>query len=366
MSAMTYLNSGFAGPSPSAVVERMREAAFAESAGGPAGPEGRAYAGEIEQEARAAAGELFGVAADDIMLTHGTTEGVNIVVHGLSWEPGDVLLTCDLEHPGIRTPAAVVAQRRGVDVHTITIPPDADAEQCIEAVTAALSPAVKLVALSHIMFTCGLKIPARETVQAAHDAGAVVLLDGAQTAGQVQLDLKAMDVDFYASSGQKWLMGPTGSGSLYVRPDRRELLTPVFTSEGLDHRTGPLLYPLASQGVVTRAGYAEAIRIHDDLGGAKVEAHNHALAMRMREGLASIDGVTVNGPAEGPTASAITAIAISDRDPSAFVDALWSRYRIVARHVLNPVGVRFCTAAHNDESDVERAIESVRELLRSG
>ncbi len=115
MSAMTYLNSGWAGPSPAAVVERMREAALAESAGGPAGPEGQAYASGIGVEAKAAAASLFSVDADDVLLTHGTTEGVNIVLHGLVWEPGDVLLTSDLEHPGIRTPSAILAQRRGVD-----------------------------------------------------------------------------------------------------------------------------------------------------------------------------------------------------------------------------------------------------------
>ncbi|MDA1036583.1 MAG: aminotransferase class V-fold PLP-dependent enzyme [Chloroflexi bacterium] len=366
MSAMAYLNSGWAGPSPQAVVDRMREAALSESARGPAGPEGQAYANGIEVEAKAATAGLLNVNADDVLLTHGTTEGVNIVLHGIAFEPGDVLLTSDLEHSGIRTPAAILAQRRGIDVRTVSIPPDADAAQCIEAVTAALTPDVKLIALSHIMFTCGLKLPAKEIVQAAHDAGAMVLLDGAQTAGHIQLDLKAMDVDFYASSGQKWLMGPTGTGSLYTRPDRRGLLTPVFNGEGLDHRTGDLLYSLASQGVVARAGYAEAIRIHMDLGEGNVEAHNDELAAHLRAELASIDGVGINGPTEGPTASAITAISVEGWDAPAFAEALWERHRVVARYVVNPAGVRFCTAACNDESDVATAVNAVRKLVKAG
>ena len=363
---MTYLNSGWAGPSPERVVDRMRVAALAESASGPAGPEGQAYASAIEAEAKAGAATMLGVSRDDVMLTHGTTEGVNIVLHGVAFEPGDVLLTGDLEHPGIRTPSAVLAQRKGIDVRTITLPPNADAKQCIDAVTAALTPDVKLVALSHIMFTCGLKIPANEIVKAAHDAGAMVLLDGAQTAGHIQLDLKAMDVDFYASSGQKWLMGPTGSGSLYVRPDRKGMLTPVFNGEGIDHRTGDLLYQLASQGVVARAGYAEAVRLHNELGPVSVQAHNDALAARLRAELASIDGVSINGPDEGPTSTAITAISIEGRNPQAFAEALWERHRVVARYVMNPPGVRFCTAACNNESDVGVAVEAVRALVAAG
>ena len=107
MSEMTYLNSGWAGPSPESVVDRMREAAAAESAAGPAGPEGQIYAKGIEVEAKAQAAQMLGVNANDLLLTHGTTEGINIVLHGLGFEPGDVLLTSDLEHPGIRTPSAV-------------------------------------------------------------------------------------------------------------------------------------------------------------------------------------------------------------------------------------------------------------------
>jgi selenocysteine lyase/cysteine desulfurase len=366
MSVMTYLNSGWAGPSSQAVVERMREAALAESAGGPAGPEGQAYASEIEAEAKASAASMLGVSADEVMLTHGTTEGANIVLHGMEFEPGDVLLTSDLEHPGIRTPSAVLAQRRGVDVRTISIPPDADTKQCVDAVTAALTPDVKLVALSHIMFTCGLKLPADEIVRAAHDAGAMVLLDGAQTAGHIQLDLKAMDVDFYASSGQKWLMGPTGCGSLYVRPDRKGLLTPVFNGEGFDHRAGDLLYQLASQGVVARAGYAEAIRIYNELGPASVQAHNDVLAARLRAELASVAGISINGPANGSTCSAITAVSLGGRDPQAFAEALWERHRVVARYVVSPPGVRFCTAACNNENDVDVAVEAVRDQIAAG
>ena len=86
---MTYLNAGWAGPSPTTVVERMREAAERESAGGPAGPEGHAYVHEIESATREATATLLGVSPDDILLTHGTTEGVNIAIGGLAWEPGD-------------------------------------------------------------------------------------------------------------------------------------------------------------------------------------------------------------------------------------------------------------------------------------
>ncbi len=361
METMTYLNAGWAGPSPAGVVDRMREAAARESEAGPAGPAGLAFGREIEEEARREAALLFNVDPADVLLTHGTTAGVNIVLHGLAWRPGDVLLTTDLEHPGIKAPAGVL-EERGVTVERVLIPPDASVEQCMEAVRAALAPPVRVLALSHIMFTTGLRVPAEEIVAAAHEAGALVLLDGAQTVGQIALDLAAMDIDFYASSGQKWLLGPTGSGALYVRPDRRELLTPLFTRPGLGSRQGLAAYALASQGVSARAGYAEAVRISRELGTERVEEYTKGLAKMLRAGLSEVAGVRINGPAEGETACAITAISVEGWDAPEFAEALWQRHRVVARHVPYPAGVRLCTAAFNDERDVERAIAAIAEL----
>jgi selenocysteine lyase/cysteine desulfurase len=366
-SNMTYLNAGWAGPSPDAVVERMREAAARESAGGPAGPEGHAYVREIEASTLAEAATMLGVSPDDVLLTHGTTEGVNIAMGGLAWEPGDTLLTSGLEHPGIKTPSTLLGDRRGVNIHTLDLSPTASADECVTAFRAALTSNVKLVALSHVMYTCGLRIPAKEIVDAAHEAGALMLLDGAQAVGHIALDLTAMGVDFYATSGQKWLGGPGGTGAFYVRPDRRDALIPQFRAPGLDFTEGFALYSFASQGAVDRAGYGEAVRLHNTLGSVNVESHNTALATQLREEMAKIDGVSFTGPTSGSTATAITTFAVDDWsggwDAAAFSEALWERHRLVARNVLHPDGVRLCTAAFNDASDVEAAVVAIKALV---
>ena len=291
-SGMTYLNAGWAGPSANTVVERMREAASRESTEGPAGPDGQTFVLHIENETRSVVAEMLNVSPNDILLTHGTTEGINIILGGIAWEPGDTLITSSLEHPGVKTPSTLLARRRGVNIHTIELSPFASADECVSAFHSALSVGVKLVALSHVMFTCGLRVPAKEIVDAAHQAGALVLLDGAQTAGHIALDLTAMGVDFYATSGQKWLSGPSGTGGFYVRPDRREALIPQFRAPGLDFTEGFALYSLASLGAVDRAGYGEAVRLHNALGSDNVEAHNLMLAAQLREELGKIDGVS--------------------------------------------------------------------------
>ena len=296
-----------------------------------------------------------------MLITHGTSEGVAIALFGLDWQPGDVLLTTDLEHPGIDSPVAVL-EERGVEIRRAAVPPDASADACIEAFRSGLDSRVRVAALSHIMFTTGLRVPAGEIVAAAHEVGALVLLDGAQTAGHVAMDFAAMGVDFYATSGQKWLMGPTGSGAFYVRPDRRELLKPLLRMSGAGFRSGLGQYALASQGVAERAGYAEAVRINRELGPERVEEHTHGLASALRAELSGIGGVSITGPADGPTSCAITVISVEGWEPPAFVEALWETHRIVARSVAHPPGVRICTAAFNNASDVERTVAAIAEL----
>ena len=160
MGSMTYMNAGWAGPSPAQVVERMRDAGERESAGGPAGPEGRAFAAGVAEEARTETALLFNVDPEDVLITHGTSEGVAIALFGLDWQPGDVLLTTDLEHPGIESPAGVL-EERGVEIRRVSVPPDASVDACVEALQFGLDPRVKMAALSHVMFTTGLRVPRR-------------------------------------------------------------------------------------------------------------------------------------------------------------------------------------------------------------
>jgi selenocysteine lyase/cysteine desulfurase len=361
-SSMTYLNTGWAGPSPTRVIERMRAVAEHESALGPAGPDGLAYGREIEAEAKAGVGKLLNVSPSDVLLTHGTTEGVNVVLQGLAWEPGDALVISDLEHPGLKAPSAVVEEQRGAAIARAVVPPNASVDQALTAIKHAITPTTKLVAISHVMFTSGLRLPADEIVRMAHDAGALVLFDGAQTGGHIALDLTAMGVDFYTISGQKWLMGPTGSGALYVNPASASNLTPLFTRAGLDSRTGLEMHGLASLGVVDRAGFAEALAIHDELGDDAVEQRTHALGTRLRGGMTAIDGVSINGPTSGETATAITAITVEGWEPEPMFEALWAQHRVAVRNVAYPPGLRFCTGPFNNEDDVDTAVAAVRTL----
>ncbi len=116
-----YMNTGFTGPSPELVLARMREVFEKEASVGPASVEGLAQSRAIADEAREVIASLLNADVDEVAMTHGTTEGLNLAVYGLDWQPGDEFVTCNLEHPAFATPANVL-EERGIDVKRVEVP----------------------------------------------------------------------------------------------------------------------------------------------------------------------------------------------------------------------------------------------------
>ena len=363
---MVYLNTGWAGPSPEPVLERMYSVLTDESNTGPASTQWLHQSREIKQEALHAVASLLHVPAEELLLTHGTTEGINIVLHGLPWQPGDELVTCDLEHPAIMDSAAALSEHRGVRTTTVEIPPDASAAEVLDRVREGMGPDTKLVALSHIQYSCGLRLPIQELAEVVHRAGALLLVDGAQAMGHIALDLTELGADFYAASGQKWLLGPTGTGVLHAAWDRLPLLEPVLSKRShISQGEHPMRrFALTSQSVALLAGLAEATHIALELDPVEMERHSLRLASRLKEALAGVQDCTVAGPTHPEASSGLVSITVSGWDPKEMVMVLWYRFRIAARAVEYPAAIRFCTASFNTDEEVDQVAAAIAQLAK--
>jgi selenocysteine lyase/cysteine desulfurase len=366
-----YMNTGFTGPSAEPVLQRMREVFEKEASVGPASAEGLAQSREISEEARQAVASLLNADIDEVTITHGTTEGLHVVVYGMEWKPGDEFVSCSLEHPALATPCGVLEERYGVTVKRVEVAANATSAEAIGAFKQAITPRTKLVAISHVQYACGLKLPAEEIVDLAHASGALVALDGAQTGGQLNLDVNALGVDFYSISGQKWVLGPNGTGSLFARREHIANLEPLFTTNKIaDSRAmsgdgpgggNPLgRFRLASQSPALTAGFATAIGLLQEIGMANVEAYCKKLGDRLRVGIANIPGCTLTGPTSDDTTCGLTTVAVEGWEARQVVDALWERYRIAVRVVPSPAAIRFSTGPFNTEQEVDRAMEALR------
>ena len=209
-------------------------------------------------------------------------------------------------------------------------------------------------------------MPVREIAEAAHRVGALVLIDGAQTGGHVELGVHELNVDGYAISGQKWLLGPNGSGALFIHDRLLEQLGPLFSTTSGPNLTRALsAYGMTSQGVGVVAGFAEAASIANELGAVAIEERTLELGMRLKTALAGIPGVHLTGPTEHDVSCGLVSIAVHRWEPRELTEALWERSRIVARAVGYPAAVRFSTAHFNLEEDIDRAAEAVRALAKA-
>ncbi|WP_166395637.1 aminotransferase class V-fold PLP-dependent enzyme [Rubrobacter marinus] len=211
--SFTYLNSGGSGPPTRETIEAMRE--LDDLCSGPAYLEGvglYAHQRDAYARARGAAARLLNTAPDDLALTTSSTHGMNLGTFSIDWREGDGILSARPEHPGCLVPLHEAAHRYGAEVRLL------DPPITPEKIAAAITPKTRLVALSHVDWTTGEELALREICSLARERGVLTLVDGAQGAGNVPVDMQSLDPDMYAFTGHKWVLGPEGMGALYVRP----------------------------------------------------------------------------------------------------------------------------------------------------
>jgi len=341
---VAYLNSGTDGPLPAAAVAAAREAlADAERAGRvTAHFECRV---ELQDELRAAYARLLGAPVEDVALTTSTSDGLGRVIAGLGLGSGDEIVTSDQEHPGLVGPL-LAARRRGVSVRSVPL----------AHVAEAVGPDTTLVAISHVSWIAGEVAPA-----GLSELGVPVILDGAQGAGAIHVDPRALGCVAYAASGQKWLCGADGTGLLWLDPafaEKLALVSPGYVSfadpaAGLD---GGFKETAArfDTPVLPREGLAlsgAALRVLEEAGWEEVQGRAVAQARRLA------DMMRERGRAVMPR-GATTLVAWEDPYAEATRDRL-AAAGIVVRNLPGRALLRASVGAWNDDADLARLLSAL-------
>jgi L-cysteine/cystine lyase len=201
-----------------------------------------------------------------------------------------------------------------------------------------------------------------------------VLVDGAQSAGQLPLHVQTSRLHFYAVSGQKWLCGPEGTGALYVR---RDLLDPVEPSQAgwasvvpesegmrLEFHPDARRFELATVNVPVFVGMRAAIEFWQRVGTEAVWARIRALSRRARQRLQAVPGLRLFTPSQPERCSGLISFALGELPPEQAVQALWERHRVVSRWLSWPRAVRVSLHAFNTEDEIELLAEALTELVR--
>lgn len=371
-----YLNTGWSGPSSRAVVLAMQQRLEREAYDGPTTLEVRNEKALLVRGLRQRIAALIGAGVDEVALTYTTTDAVNTVLRGIGLVPGDGVITCNLEHNAVMVPSYMSRLRDGVDLKIVRLRSEMDAAHMLDAFAAGMTPATKLLLLSHVSYNRGARLPMREICAMAHAAGALVAIDAAQSAGHIAFDVRSLDCDFLALPGHKWLLGPDGAAFLYVRRDLIEFLQPLAVVHGanrsydfeghFDYANDTIhKFELTTHSGPVLAGLETAIAEAEALGAPAIEGRCLALADQFVEGLARIDGVRITTPLDPASRSGIVTFEIAPLDPNEVSAALYQSAGIVTR-VCNNRRVRACFAAFNDESDVDRTLTAIEQLAMHG
>jgi L-cysteine/cystine lyase len=370
LAAGIYLNTGSVGPLPAETMAAMTEQAEYEFRIGRGHVAGFADLLERMAEARAAVAAILTTDPAAIALSHSTTDGVNAFILSLDLRAGDHIVTTRHEHPGILGPVAAV-RARGVEATFLDIGEGGDDRLTLDAIEAAMTPRTRLVAVSHVLWTTGAVLPISAIADIAHAHGALVVIDGAQSAGAIPIDLEATGADGYAIAGQKWLLGPEGTGALAVRPSLIERLTPglggYFSLESFDRDGAAVFQPDARRfewsGVHRPSviGLARSISwLSMFVGLDWIYGRGASMARAAADRLASIPGVEVITPTQR-MASLVTFRIAGWPAAEAFAE-IGARSFAIIRTIDSLDALRISVGFFNSAEELERFAESV-ELL---
>ncbi len=189
-------------------------------------------------------------------------------------------------------------------------------------------------------------------------------MDGAQTAGHLAIDVRAVGCDAYFTSPHKWLLAPKGTGFLYVRKEALPAVWPTLASSAWDdHRAGAYrLMQYGTGNLSLLVGLEKALDFHLAIGSGRIEERILGLADRLRAGLERIPGVEIRSPLHPALRSATTVWRVEGLTAERLQDELWARSKVRVRSMGDAMGVRQCCHIYNSEAEVDRTLETTRRL----
>lgn len=321
----------------------------------------------------------------EIIFTRGTTESINLVAR--SWgqahlQPGDVVLTTEIEHHSNLVPWQQAARASGATLKYLPVlGADGEGGLDLAALDHLLTPQVKLFAFTHISNTLGTIIPAAEFCRRARAVGAVTVIDAAQSIGHTPLDVQALGADFVAFSGHK-MCGPTGIGVLYGRRALLDKLAPDETGggmvvnvtyEGATWKPTPERFEAGTPNVADAIALGVACDYLDALGREHIAAHDAVLARVAMEKLSTLPGIRIIGPRVGAERSGLVSFAFADvhaHDIVTFADedgvALRGGHHC-NQPLMRKLGLTSTTRAsfylYNTEEEIDRLVAALRRTL---
>ncbi|MEL7632697.1 aminotransferase class V-fold PLP-dependent enzyme [Sporomusa sphaeroides] len=380
---MIYLdNAATTWPKPESVYQAVDQCLRTRGANPGRGGHGMARAASLLlYETREALAELFGIAdANQLVFTYNATDAISMAVMGLA-DPGDSIVTTSMEHNAVARTLRL-AQSRGVTIHVI--PCDSTGQLDLQAMAAAIRQKPKAVVMTHASNVTGTIMPVAEVGKLTKEQGVALVVDAAQTAGVEDIHVADMGIDILAFSGHKGLLGPQGTGGLYIheaitiRPLRvggtgslsESDLQPEFMPDSLESGTPN------TPGI---AGLNAGVQFILQTGQAVIRAKEMELTGQLLAGLLAIPAASVYGRLDLLGRTAVVSFTLKGQDSGQIAHLLDQQYAIACRSGLHcapwahkTIGtletgtVRLSPGYFNTQQEIEQALAAIREIAAQG
>ena len=365
---VNYLNVGTYGimPEPALAQFQSLQADFERRGVASAGKYG-----QKTEETRQCLAELIGAEAEEIAFTRNATDGINLVLAGIDWKPGDEVITSDEEHEAMNHPLLYLHNTKGLVVKRVKVSPDAAVMQA--RLDEAASDRTRLVALSFVSCESGTRVPAKAISQWAASRGVYSLLDGAQVSGAFSIDVHEIGCDFYASNGHKWLSGPKGTGFFYGRRDKITELSPAHVGAGslkhVDLATGEAepfptgqRFEFGTRAWPLTAGLSFSLDWFESLGWDNVYGHVAALASYFKACIQERPFLKLVTPVAPEESAGLTTFVIVGHEAQQVSQKLREQDQTYTRVIPHYNAMRISTAHFNNAEDVDRLMAALEKI----
>lgn len=362
-----YLNTGGLGASPYVVIEAVKNKITELERICETG-----HSEELWHDIKSKAGQILGCKPEELAYMRNATEGIAIVCNGLPLKRGDEVITTTHEHVG-NTLSWLARQKRDGIVMKAFEPSTHSAQENLERMQKLLTKRTRALSIPHITTSTGQILPVKQIGEWAAVNKLWYFIDGAQAAGMLPMNLHEIGCHAYAASGHKWLLGPKGTGLLYVRADALDLIASKYlggysnTGE-FDMRTGAFqFHPTAQRyeyGTVSTplfVGLGAAMEFLLKIGPDNIWRRDHAMASALKEGLLKL-GVEVNSPQNPEEHGAIITFTLRNMERSKLQNFLAEKYQLRTRGIYEGGldAIRISLHLYNSFAEVDKVLEAVQ------
>ena len=324
--------------------------------------------GRKVQETREALAQMLNCESTQIAFTGNATDGINLVLAGMTWQQGDEVIVTDEEHEAINHPLLYLQRSKGVRMRRVQVSPDPDVmlQRCEDVV----SDRTRLLAFSQVPCESGTRLPAASMCAWAAERGILSLVDGAQSLGVFPIDTGSLGCDFFTSNGHKWMSGPKGTGVFYASPNRLVELSPAHVGAGslecADVSTGQAdLWPsgrrfeFGTRASALYAGLGYSIAWLENLGWDNVTQYIAGLSSYLKARILERPYLHLLTAVPFEQSSGLTTFVMDDWNAGKLSRELRQRSKVHVRVIPHFNATRIATAHFNNENDVDILIETL-------